>query len=115
MNALAELKPRSLTAFEDLLSQDENADVPANRPENKRPPFSEPTKIKSQEGGVRFSLPSLDGRSRSEKQEKGLGGPGPLSTLPEDDAVPSVSASRRGFFKSITDRISGQNLPKSPV
>src|SRR5947207_12217400 len=27
-------QPRSLTVFEDLLSQDESADVPANRPEN---------------------------------------------------------------------------------
>jgi hypothetical protein len=108
-------QPRSLTAFEDLVSHNETVAVPVSRPENKRPPVSEPTKIKSQEGGVRFNLPSSDGRSRSEKQEKGLRGPGPLSTLPEDDVVPSVSASRRGFLKSITDRFSGQKLPKSPV
>jgi hypothetical protein len=49
-----------------------------------------------------------------EKREKNFSDPGPLSTLPEED-VSAMSAPKRGLFKSITDKISAQSSPKSPV
>jgi hypothetical protein len=106
---------RSLTVYEDLALRNENVATPVNRPEIKRLSFSQPAQIGPKHGSIRFDLPSFDGRSPSEKREKNLPNPGPLSTLPEEDVVSGVSAPRRSFLKSITDKIGGQNVPKSPV
>ena len=105
---------RSLTAYEDLASQSEKSAAPLDYQDIQRPSFPQPTRIGSRESGVRFDMSSFDQRPRSEKHEKKFSDPGPLSTLQEEDP-PSISAPKRGLFKTITDRISGQSLPRSPV
>jgi hypothetical protein len=105
---------RSLTAYEDLALRTKKLAVPVGQRETQRPSFPQPTTIGSRESGVRFDLSSFDRRPRLEKQEKSFSDPGPLSTLSEEDLSP-MSEPRRGLFKNITDKISGQNSPKSPV
>jgi hypothetical protein len=106
---------RSLTIYEDLASRNENVAVPVSRPDNKNRSFAQSAKIRSRESSIRFDLPSFERQSRSEKQDKDVPDPGPLSTLPEGHVVSGVAAPRRGFLKSIANKVSGQNLPKSPV
>ena len=105
---------RSLTAYEDLAAHTEKLTVPVGHKEPQRPPFPQLTTTGSRESAVRFDLSSFDKRPRLEDQEKNFSDPGPLSTLPEEDLSP-ITVPKRGLLKSITDRISGQDSPRSPV
>lgn len=105
---------RSVTDYEDLASNSEKSTVPVGQREAQRPSFPQPATALLRENGVRFDLPPFDRRPRLGEHEKTLSDPGPLFTLPEED-LSSVSAPRRGLFKTITDRISGQHSPRSPV
>jgi hypothetical protein len=104
---------RSLTTYEDLALRNEKLAIPVGQHENERSSFPQPTTIGPREGGVRFDM-SFDKRPRLGRQEKNLSHPDPLSSLPEED-VSAGSTRKRGLFRSISDRISGQDSPKSPV
>ena len=105
---------RSVTDYEDQASNSQKSAIPVSQRGSQRPSFPQPTTTTLKENGVRFDLPSFDRRPRLGDHEKTFSDPGPLSTLPEED-LSSTSAARRGLFKTITDRISGQNSPRSPV
>jgi hypothetical protein len=107
-------KRRPLTASEDLAPRAEKLAIPVSHRETQRPPFSQPVTTSSQQNGVRFDLSSFHKRPMLEKREKNFSDPGPLSTLPEED-VSAVPTPKRGLFKSISDKISGQSSPRSPV
>lgn len=105
----------SLTVGEDLALHGEKMAVPVSQHENQISSFPYPALRGSREGVVKFDLPSFGRQPRSDKQDKGLSDLGPLSTLPEEEVVSSASAPRRGLFKSLADKISGQHSPRSPV
>ncbi len=89
-----------------------------------RPSLTRDLTIGSREGSVKFDLPSYGNgatvrskrsdRTRPAQLEKSPSDPGPLSTLPEEEPTEAGSI-RRGLFKSLTERMSGQNSPRSPV
>ena len=112
-----------------------NADGPQRRSRavtngSLRPSLTRDLTISSRENGsgVKFDLPSYGNgnengatvrskrpdRTVMSQLEKNLSDPGPLSTLPEEEQTDTGSV-RRGLFKSLTGRMSGQNSPRSPV
>lgn len=90
--------------------------------DGQRPSFPQGITVGSKESAVKFDTPTYGNGSRSKRQdrpltsnvEKNLSDSDPLSTLPEEEQV-QISAVKRGFLKSLTDRFNGQDSSRSPV
>ena len=89
---------------------------------NLRPSLTRDLTIGS--GSVKFDLPSYGNgavtrskrmdRTLTSQLEKSPSDPGPLSALPEE-GKPENGSIRRGLLRSLTEHMSGQNSPRSPV
>ena len=105
---------RSVADYEGLAAGTEKLGVPNNHNEAERPSLPRPTANGSRSSVARFNLSTFERKPRLEKHDTNLPHRGSLSTLAEEDLSP-VPLPRKSLFRSITDRINGQNPARSPV